>query len=244
MRTLIYLDESGDLGWNMEQPYQKGGSSRMLTLAAVCIPEGKGVHLERIVRTLYKKRKRPLQNELKSVDLNTADKELFVRLTIKLLEEHPDIKIRAITINKTNVSHRFKRDPNVLYNYAINKLLLKTICQSEYVDFMPDRRSERVNAKWNMGEYLNQMIHEASIQYDIKNNSCNVTPTDSSKCLALQFIDFYAGLVWARYEYQNKAIAALLGMPRGPINHKLFFPEELKIKPCSSDPPEWQNSQL
>ncbi|MBW3010579.1 DUF3800 domain-containing protein, partial [Acinetobacter baumannii] len=49
MRTFIYLDESGDLGWNMEKPYQKGGSSRMLTLAAICLPENKVKYVQRIV---------------------------------------------------------------------------------------------------------------------------------------------------------------------------------------------------
>lgn len=83
MRTFIYLDESGDLGWNMHDPYQHGGSSRMLTLAAICLPEGKAKYIQRIVRALYVKRKRPLKNELKSVDLNTADKELFLNLVAK-----------------------------------------------------------------------------------------------------------------------------------------------------------------
>ncbi|MDT1780317.1 hypothetical protein NLX66_014025 [Acinetobacter baumannii] len=51
------MDESGDLGWNMEKPYQKGGSSRMLTLAAICLPENKVKYVQRIVRALYEKEK-------------------------------------------------------------------------------------------------------------------------------------------------------------------------------------------
>ena len=225
MRTLIYLDASGDLGWNMHEPYQQGGSSRMLTLAAVCIPECKGKYIQRIVRALYEKRKRPLKNELKSVDLNTADKELFLKLTTKLLAEHPDIQLRSITVHKEFVNRRFQKDPNTLYNYMVKLLLLGTICKSEYVDFMPDRRSERVNTKWNMGTYLNQMIHEYSIDNYVKNQSCNVIPMDSSKCLELQFIDFYAGLVWAGYEFRDGKIGKFLSESRN-TNHRLFFPYE------------------
>jgi hypothetical protein len=225
MRTLIYLDESGDLGWNMLQPYQKGGSSRMLTLAAVCLPDSKGVHLQRIVRSLYKKRKRPLGNELKSVDLNFADKELFLRLTSKMLLEHKDIKLMSITVSKKQVDYRKFGDANILYNYMTKLLLLKTICQSVYVDFMPDRRSERVNARWNMGEYLNQMVYEAGFEHQIKNQSCNVIPMDSSKHLELQFIDFYAGLVWSMYEFQDHKMGAFMSANR-TTNHKLFFPSE------------------
>lgn len=227
MRTFIYLDESGDLGWNMDEPYQKGGSSRMLTLAAICMPEEKSKYIQRIVRALYAKRKRPLKNELKSVDLNLKDKELFLTLTTKLLSEHKDIQLRSITVHKEYVNARMKKDPNVLYNYMIKCLLLKTICNSQYVDFMPDRRSEKVNTKWNMGEYLNQMIHEHSIENNVINQSCNVAPMDSSKCLELQFIDFYAGLVWSAYEFSDKKARKFMAECRN-TNHKLFFPYEEK----------------
>ena len=234
MRTFIYLDESGDLGWNMRDPYQQGGSSRMLTLAAICIPDHKAKYVQRIVKALYVKRKRPLRNELKSVDLNSADKDLFLQLTAKLLLDHPDIQIRSITVNKNFVSGRFKRDPNVLYNYMIKLLLLTKICQSTFVDFMPDRRSERVNTKWNMGEYLNQMIQEASLEHNVKNQSCNVTPMDSSKSLELQFIDFYAGLIWSMYEFNDKRMRYFMCNNR-LTNFTLFFPKEEKKEEKSAE---------
>ena len=227
MRTFIYLDESGDLGWNMHDPYQHGGSSRMLTLAAICLPEGKAKYIQRIVRALYVKRKRPLKNELKSVDLNTADKELFLNLVAKLLIEHKDIQLRSITVHKEFVNNKMKNDPNVLYNYMIKCLLLKPICGSKFVDFMPDRRSEKVNTKWNMGEYLNQIILEHSIENEVNNQYCNVIPMDSSKCLELQFIDFYAGLIWSAYEFRDKKARKFLAECRN-TNHKLFFPHEDK----------------
>lgn len=223
MRTLIYLDESGDLGFSMDKPYQQGGSSRMLSIGAICLPEHKGKYLQRIVRAIYQKRKRTLKHELKSVSLNKADKELFLKLTAKLLQDHPDIQLYTITVFKEQVSERFRRDPNVLYNYMVKRLLLDVICQSEYVDFMPDRRSERVNTKWNMGEYLNQMIQEASIERDIINKNCVVSPMDSSKHLELQFIDFYTGLIWAMYEYKEPTMRTFIERHQ-LVNYKLFFP--------------------
>lgn len=87
---------------------------------------------------------------------------------------------------------------------------------------MPDRRSERINAKWNMGEYLNQMIQEASLEYDIVNKRCTMTPMDSVKCLELQFIDFFTGLIWARYEFSDLKIGDFMKKNR-LTNYKLFF---------------------
>lgn len=221
-RTLIYLDESGDLGWTLNAPYQNGGSSRMLTLAAICIPESKSKYVQRIMRTLYKKRKRPLKNELKSVDLNYADKQLFIQSTLKMLKEHEDIELKSITVNKRFVDKRMKSNPNILYNYMVKLLLLPTLCQSKYVDFIPDQRSEKVNARWNMGEYLIQMIYEEGIEKNIINQSCNITPMDSQKCLELQFIDIYAGMVWASYEFEKDILKSFAKLP--PVtNRQLFF---------------------
>lgn len=65
MRTLIYLDESGDLGWTFDKPYQQGGSSRKLSIAAIVIPENKIKLITRIVSAMYRKRNRPFSTELK-----------------------------------------------------------------------------------------------------------------------------------------------------------------------------------
>ncbi|MFW2786852.1 hypothetical protein ACN6QX_13030, partial [Acinetobacter baumannii] len=126
------------------------------------------------------------------------------------------------------IRDRFKNDPNAFYNYMVKLLLLGTICKHKYVDFMPDRRSERVSLKWNMGEYLKQMVLECGIENQIVNQSCNIMPMDSSKCLELQFIDFYAGLVWSAYEFKDMTARKFMAENRN-TNHKLFFPKEDKV---------------
>ncbi|MCW1273023.1 hypothetical protein MXE29_17695, partial [Acinetobacter baumannii] len=112
----IYLDESGDLGWTFTAPYGKGGSSRTLTIACVICPRDKTKHLNRIVTGFYKARKRPLNNELKSYDLSSKEKEQFVQQIIKLHSNHPDIKLLSITVNKKRVKTKLRNDPNALYN--------------------------------------------------------------------------------------------------------------------------------
>ncbi len=226
MRTLIYLDESGDLGWLFDKPYRYGGSSRMLTISAVCLPQNKVALLKRIVKSLYIKRKRPLKNELKYINLNTADKQLFVQQLENLLHKHQDITLHSITINKQAVANRLRKDPNILYNYMVKSLLLQVICENKQVDFIPDRRSERVNSKWNMDEYLQQMIQEAFIEQKFQSNhinqSCHITPMDSAKSMELQFIDFYTGLVWAMYEFSDTKLENL-EKHKNVIHHYLFF---------------------
>jgi len=35
----VYVDESGDLGWEFAQPFRQGGSSRYLTIASLLVPK-------------------------------------------------------------------------------------------------------------------------------------------------------------------------------------------------------------
>lgn len=218
----IYLDESGDLGWTFTFPYGKGGSSRMLTIACVICPKDKIKYLNRIVTGFYKARKRPFNNELKSFDLSSKEKEQFIKQIIKLYQDHPDIHLLSITVNKRRVKNKLRNDPNALYNYMVKTMLLDRLCSHRHIDFMPDSRCEKVNVGWNLEIYLKQMIAECSQINDIENETINVKPFDSRVTKELQFIDFYAGPVWSKYEFKDTRIDQYLNIAT-PSNQLMFF---------------------
>lgn len=218
----IYLDESGNLGWTFTFPYGKGGSSRMLTIACVICPKDKIKYLNRIVTGFYKARKRPFNNELKSFDLSSKEKEQFLKQIIKLYQDHPDIHLLSITVNKRRVKNKLRNDPNALYNYMVKTMLLDRLCSHRHIDFMPDSRCEKVNVGWNLEIYLKQMIAECSQINDIENETINVKPFDSRVTKELQFIDFYAGLVWSKYEFKDTRIDQYLNIAT-PSNQLMFF---------------------
>jgi hypothetical protein len=154
MSTSIYLDESGDLGWSLDKPYKNGGSSRYLTLAAVIVPTAKTHFIARVIRGLYKARGRQKSSELKSVELRPHERTTFIRELLKLRQSHPDIIFTAITVAKSGVNAAFRRHPNGLYNYMTKLMLLKKIGQYDYVDFIPDARSVKVELKHAFHDYL------------------------------------------------------------------------------------------
>jgi len=63
--SLIYLDESGDLGWKLDKPYRYGGSSRYLTIASLIVDPSKKHLPKRLIKNLYIKFKWPPKVEKK-----------------------------------------------------------------------------------------------------------------------------------------------------------------------------------
>lgn len=217
MSVSIYLDESGDLGWRFDLPYGKGGSSRYLTLAAVVAPSGMDHHLKRIVRGLYKKRKRSTKNELKSVSLSAKDRTQFANEVVSLKSKHPRFKFLAITVNKRHVNDQFRRHPNGLYNYMTKLLLLDEFATHGSVNFIPDSRSIRTELKHALDDYLRMELAVKGADTRL-----TTTPWDSKASLELQFSDFLAGIVWAKDEFSGSEHYNIV--KDTVLQKRLFFP--------------------
>jgi hypothetical protein len=118
MGATIYLDESGCLGWSLDQPYGRGGSSRYFTLAAAIIADGEEPLLERVVRGMYKRRGRSAQNELKSVAMTSGERVRYAHALANVKDRrHDDVIFTAITVRKERANIAFRQHPNRLYNY-------------------------------------------------------------------------------------------------------------------------------
>lgn len=216
--TVIYLDESGDLGWSLDKPYRRGGSSRYLTLgAALAIGEAKK-HIPRLVKDLYKKFKWPTGTEKKWSEMNQPERAEFVSLTRRLVQSHkPNIQLLTITVQKANVNHDIRADPNILYNYMINLLLTARMAQFEQVTLVPDPRSIKVRSGNSMREYLLtelRFTHNAATRF-------NIAPIDSARSKGLQFADMLSGAVQRHFEDSDSACFHQIS----PVTHckRLFF---------------------
>ena len=131
----IYIDETGDLGWIFDKPFQYGGSSRYLTITALIVPKTLSNYPKRIVKKIYSKRKQSTAIEIKGKDLSKDERMKFVQRVVHLLRRHPSINISSIIVNKRNVQEHIRSDPNKLYNYMVNFALLDKIDKCSAVDF-------------------------------------------------------------------------------------------------------------
>lgn len=193
---ILYLDESGDLGWTFSKPYRQGGSSRYLTITILLIPKNLSHYPQRIVRKFYARRKRSWANELKGKDLSLSERIAFVDMTRALLAREPSIKISAITVKKENVQAHIRADANKLYNYMVNFAALDKVTSCSSVDFCPDPRTIKVASGNSLIDYL-----QTKLWFEL---NCATTlvhkPVESKRNLNLQFVDFISSIIWSRYE--------------------------------------------
>lgn len=154
MSCIIYLDESGDLGWTFDAPYRSGGSSRHLTITAVCVPSEKKHIPKRIVRDLYSRFSWPTANERKWVQMPANERTHFANEARKMCDQHPDIHLHAIVVNKQKVEEHIRKDCNKLYNYMIRLALLERMAAYGAVTLIPDPRSIKVKSGNSLADYL------------------------------------------------------------------------------------------
>lgn len=213
---LIYVDESGDLGWSFDFPYGRKGSSRYLTIAAMILPENLSHLPERKVKQLYKQGKWDIKREKKWVDMPDVSRTTFAKNAVKLQQQGNGISYKAIVVKKQNVSENFRRDSNKLYNYMLKLLLLDEMKKHSHVTLIPDPRSIKVENGNSLHHYLEMMLYE-----DEALTKLETVGHDSKNCLNLQFVDMLAGTVGAHFEFEKSECWKLLS-PHIQVK-KLFF---------------------
>jgi hypothetical protein len=194
--AFIYLDEAGDLGWKFSAPYRNGGSSRFLTISAICTPETKSHLPKRIVRNIYRHFGWSPSVEHKWNSLDSAERSFCATELRKLCDSNPDIILHAIVVKKQNVLAHIQADSNKLYNYMVRLALIKRMAKHDVVTLIPDPRSIKVRSGNSLHDYLQTVLW-----FEEKANTNLLTcPQDSAMCKGIQLADFLAGMVQAHFE--------------------------------------------
>lgn len=198
--VIIYLDESGDLGWNFDHKYRYGGSSRHMTIAAALVPFNKQKLIRRLIRDLYTKFKWESEKEKKWTRMTKEERECFSTSALRLIKAHSDIKYFSITVYKPNVLPHIRNDSNKLYNYMIALMLNHHMAKYQLIEFAYDRRSLKVQSGNSLYDYLVTDLwfkHNATTEV----NNC---PMDSCNDKGIQFADMLSGMIQHHYE-DNKS---------------------------------------
>lgn len=215
MSLMIYLDESGDLGWSFDAPFRRGGSSRYLTIASLCLPNEKKHLPKRIIKNLYQKFGWLVAEEKKWSAMNGIERTEFAKAARSLCLTNQDIQIHAITVRKENVQQHIRADGNKLYNYMIRLSLLGVMRRHDEVHVIPDPRSIKVESGNSLADYLQTLLW---MHLQCK-TILKMHPVESHKSRNVQFADMLAGAVQTGFEDGNMAYHRLLL----PIQKCLYF---------------------
>ena len=216
--AIIYVDESGDLGWNFTKPYRQGGSSRHLTIAAAMVARPKKHLPKRLVKDLSKRLGASSSEEVKWSSIDPTTRLWFAGQMASLKRQMgSDLKLLTMTVKKEHVMPHIRADANKLYNYMLNLLLCHEMAQHPAIDLIPDQRAVRVASGNSMGDYLQTVLwFEKSATTNL-----TTTPMDSRNCAGLQFADMLSGMVQSNFEDNNPSYLQALGT--SVFTKKLFF---------------------
>jgi len=197
----IFLDESGDLGFDFSKPK----TSKVFVVTCLLTVD------KRPIEKIVKKTHSELQKKYKKrFGLLHAVKEKTItrqRLLRRLKEK--EISIMTIYLNKKKVYTKLRDEKQVLYNYVTNILLdriytRKLIPLAGTIELVASKRETNKFLNENFKNYLNTQIknrHKVDIKITIK------TPFEEK---TLQAVDFVSWAIFRKYEYEDESYYNLI----------------------------------
>src|SRR3972149_1815336 len=188
----IFLDESGDLGFNCK----KRGTSNFFVITLLFIEGSKGP-IEKIIKKTHSQLAKKFKRRIGV--LHAVYEKPVTRQRILKGIAKKDCLVMRLYLNKKKVFTNLQDEKQVLYNYVTNILLdriyvKKIISSDKSIELIASRRETNKFLNENFKDYLRRQvksIHKGTIQISIK------TPAEE-KCL--QATDFLSWAFFRKYE--------------------------------------------
>ena len=186
----LFLDESGDLGFN---PKKKNSKYFVITILFTSDKKP----LENVVKKIHKNLRKKVKKLSGGVLHAVKEKPVTRKRLLTLLSER-EISIMTIYLNKTKVYTKLQNEKHVLYNYVTNilldRIMTKHLGDNKEITIVASKRETNKFLNDNFKSYLeNQLInkHRKVIRIEIKR------PTEEK---ALQAVDFACWSIFRKYE--------------------------------------------
>jgi hypothetical protein len=203
---LIFLDESGDLGWTFDKPNGNGGSSRYITISGIVVDDGQLKYVKRHIAELYKKFNLTPKIEKKGANFSEQDATFVVKSLSNLISKAPTFNIISITASKEKVVEKLRADCNIFYNYMLGVMLPETLRHHNDFKIVLDKRTIKVDHGNNFEAYIKTKCWgDLKMDVDIE---CKYDSSDKNE--GIWMADWMANWVWRKYENnQNGAYGVL-----------------------------------
>lgn len=201
MSQYIFLDESGDLGFN---PKKKNSQYFVVTILSTKNKNS----IEKIVKNVHGSLRKKVKRLSGGILHAYKEKPVTRKRLLKKLAEK-QCTIMTIYLNKSKVYTHLKEEKHVLYNYVTN-ILLDRIMTKRLVDLdgvvflIAAKRETNKFLNNNFRDYLKKQIkdkHGIKIEVDIK---------ASNEEKALQAVDFVSWAIFRKYELKDDIYYSLI----------------------------------
>lgn len=197
----VFLDESGDLGFN----WSKKGTSKYFTVTVLICKDKKATDK---VRQAIKK---TLRNKINNKNTKRISKELkgtgtTIEIKKYFYKNLPDdeLSIYSVTLNKERVEEHLKTKDGKkkLYNFLANFIIKKTPlhkADNTNVNLVLDKCKNKAEIK-DFNQYIENQL-EANLPLDTR---LNITHESSEENLCLQAVDLFCWGIYRKYTYNDK----------------------------------------
>lgn len=198
----LYLDESGDLGFDFEN--KKPSRFFVITLLAIAEPKSIKIINNAVTRTLdkklnHKKKKHRLNLELKGSTTTLAVKKYF----LDYIDRHAtDLNIYSIILDKLSVLERIKKPiKERIYNHMTYQLLEKIQFPNVgHVNLTVDRSKNTLGIK----EFNDFLYSNLNLRLDLA-TKLYISHDNSEKHKGIQAADIFCYGIARKYELKDES---------------------------------------
>ncbi|PIY95102.1 MAG: hypothetical protein COY68_00330 [Candidatus Levybacteria bacterium CG_4_10_14_0_8_um_filter_35_23] len=196
----LFLDESGDLGFN---PKKK--NSKYFVITVLFSSDKKP--LENIVKKIHKNLRKNVKKLSGGVLHAVKEKPITRKRLLKLLVGK-EVVIMTIFLNKSKVYTHLQDEKHVLYNYVTNilldRIMTKHLGKDKEIILIAAKRETNKFLNLGFKDYLKNQLknkHKALITIEIK------MPSEEK---ALQAVDFASWSIFRKYEHGDDSYYKLI----------------------------------
>lgn len=190
MRLIIYLDESGDLGFDFEN---KQSSRYFVITALVCKDTLMDKQLQNAVSRTIKNKLSAKANELKGAKTKLSVKNYFLAQLHK--SGLRDFEIYAVIVDKRKLQRIDTQNKQHLYNQVTGMLLQQiSLTKLDAVTLIVDKCKDKYEMKI-FDDYIKRQLNLETPFF--------IHHYDSSKSGGLQAVDLFCWGIYRKYEQQD-----------------------------------------
>jgi len=202
MKSYIFMDESGDLGFD----FSKQKTSQYFVVTFLFCKDKKPV--DKIIKKIFAGFSRTEVKNHHGTLHSFKEKPITrTRLLCSLAEK--DIHVLTIRLNKKRVYAKLQDEKHVLYNYVVNILLDRMVSKklvplSEEIRFIASKRETNKFLNENFSAYLKRQTkenHKLDIHIEVK------TPAQEK---GLQAVDCLVWSFFRKYEHGDESYANIV----------------------------------